>query len=139
MNRLKNNQPKSFFSFKNDTTDLVELGQFLRDTTKYRVEREWYVVFDKKSGKYMGYTKTVPNNVTIKVRNPDIILIDKKTKKLVLVIEVDGDIHRVKYTDTLERNFDYEFAKVPLLVIDLLEVDKNIFDFVTRKIQELGY
>jgi len=45
MKKAKNNQGKEFFSYKNDDVELVEISQFLRDTTKWRVEREWYVFF----------------------------------------------------------------------------------------------
>ena len=51
MSKAKNNQAKSFFSYKNDDVELVDIGQFLRETTKYRVEREWYILFDKMTGK----------------------------------------------------------------------------------------
>ena len=48
--KAKNNQAKSYFSYKNDDVELVELGQFLRETTKYRVEREWYIIFNQNTG-----------------------------------------------------------------------------------------
>ena len=76
MTKAKNNQAKSYFSYKNDTVDLVEVGQFIRDTTDYRVEREWYIVFNQYTGEYLGYT---PNTVVAMgkgIKNPDLILID---------------------------------------------------------------
>ena len=39
LGKAKNNQAKSFFSYKNDDVELVDIGQFLRETTNYRVER----------------------------------------------------------------------------------------------------
>ena len=44
LGKAKNNQAKSFFSYKNDDVELVDIGQFLRETTDYRVEREWYIL-----------------------------------------------------------------------------------------------
>ena len=41
MGKAKNNQAKSFFSYKNDDVELVDIGQFLREHTDYRVELEW--------------------------------------------------------------------------------------------------
>lgn len=132
----KYNQAKSFFSYKNDEIDLVELGQFIRDTTKYRVEREWYIIFDRMTGKYLGYSKTFNGNVHRHPRNPDLILIDKKTNKLVLVIEIDGEVHDVHFRDTEDRNDEYEFAGVPLLPIRTIEVETTIYDLVTKRMEE---
>jgi len=138
--KKKNNQAKSYFSYKNDDVDLVEVGQFLRDTFKYRVEREWYIVLDKMSGKYMGFTRTVPDSImtfkTEKVRNPDLILIDKDTYKLKLIIEIDGGIHDKKFFGTEKRNEEYFFAGLPLLVINKSEIETTIFDLVNKKVRE---
>ncbi len=136
-NRLKkHNQAKAFFSYKNDDVTLVEISQFIRDTTKYRVEREWYLVFNKWSGSYIGYGEHIPEGFINKVRNPDIILIDKKTGKLMLVIEIDGLIHVKKFLDTEERNQDYFLAGVPFTAISDLEVTTSIFDIVNKRIDE---
>jgi hypothetical protein len=134
--KAKNNQAKSYFSYKNDDIDLVEVGQFIRDTTDFRVEREWYITFDKLSGKYMMYSETFNGNPTVHPRNPDLILIDKKTKKLKLVIEIDGAVHDKGFLTTQERNEEYFFAGVPLLVISKLEIETNIFDLVHKKLGE---
>lgn len=137
MGNKKNNQSKQFFSYKNDEVDLVEIGQFLRDTTKYRVEREWYVIFNKHTGVYMGYSaQAVVDNVNHKVRNPDLLLIDKDINKIVLIIEIDGSVHDVHYDDTEKRNAQYEYAKLPLLVIQKSEIETTIFDLVSRKVGE---
>ena len=50
MGKAKNNQAKSFFSYKNDDVELVDIGQFLRETTDYRVDPEGYILFNKKTG-----------------------------------------------------------------------------------------
>lgn len=135
----KNNQTKSFFSYKDDDFDLVELGQFIRDTTKYKVEREWYILLSKKNGRYLGYAKTTPLEALCKCRNPDLILIDKKINRIELIIELDGDIHRIKEVDTEERNEDYKKAGIPLLVINKWEMNTSIYDYVNKKLEEGGY
>ena len=136
MGKAKNNQAKSFFSYKNDDVELVDIGQFLRETTDYRVEREWYILFDKMTGEYMGYQETFNGNLKYKPRNPDLILIDKKTKKIILIVEIDGGVHDKKFANTEQRNEEYFFAGLPLLVISKLEIETTIFDLVDRKIRE---
>ena len=136
MSKAKNNQAKSFFSYKNDDVELVDIGQFLRETTDYRVEREWYVLFDKMTGEYMGYQETFNGNLKYNPRNPDLILIDKKTKKIKLIVEIDGGVHDKKFANTEQRNEEYFLAGLPLLVISKLEIETTIFDLVDRKIRE---
>ena len=70
------------------------------------------------------------------IRNPDLILIDKETKKLKLVIEIDGGVHDTKWLDTQKRNEEYFIAGIPLLVIDKSEVETNLFDLVNKKVRE---
>jgi len=136
-NRLKkHNQAKSFFSYKNDDATLVEVSQFIRDTTKYRVEREWFIIFDKFTGEYIGYTDHALESPNYKIRNPDVILIDKKTGKLILVLEIDGSIHISKFCDTEKRNEDYLHAGVPFTAISDLDITTSIFDAVNKRINE---
>ncbi len=132
----KHNQAKSFFSYKNDDVTLVEVAQFIRDTKNYRVEREWYIIFDKFTGEYIGYTDHALESPNYKMRNPDIIMIDKKTGKLMLVLEIDGSIHISKFCDTEERNEDYLFANIPFTAISDLEITTSIFDVVDKRIDE---
>ena len=144
LGKSKNNQAKSFFSYKNDDVELVDIGQFLRETTNYRVEREWYILFNKMTGEYVGYQETLNldkildqnGNIKYKPRNPDLILIDKKTNKIVLIIEIDGGVHDKKFADTEERNEEYVMARLPLLTINKLEIETTIFDLVDKKVRE---
>ena len=136
MGKAKNNQAKSFFSYKNDDVELVDIGQFLRDTTNYRVEREWYILFNKMTGEYVSYQETFNGNIKYKPRNPDLILIDKKTNKIVLIIEIDGGVHDKKFADTEERIEEYVMARLPLLTINKLEIETTIFDLVDKKVRE---
>ncbi len=134
MKKAKNNQSKSHFSYKNDDVDLVEVGQFIRDTFKYRVEREWYVIFDKWSMTYMGFSDHIPTGFVNKIRNPDLMII--KDKKIKLIVEIDGGIHDKKFLDTEKRNEEYFLAGLPLLVIDKSEIETTIFDLVYKKVSE---
>lgn len=122
------------FTFKNDEVELTELGQFIRDTFPNVIVRvEWYMIYGKTTRKYMGYKKTIPNNYPHGFRNPDIMIIDKKTKKLITCLELDGGIHtKTIFSDTKERNDLYEELKVPLIVITKAEIDKSIFDDVYK-------
>ena len=137
MSKLKNNQKESFFSFKNDDMELVELGQFLRETMDYKVEREWYIVFNKHTGEYIGHTaNAVVDRVNYKVRNPDLMLIDKKTNKLVLVIEVDGLVHHIHFADTEQRNEEYFLAGIPLLVLNKVEIKTTLIDYANKQVRK---
>ena len=123
------------FIIKADEKKLVELGQFIRDTRpSLRVEREWHIIFDKNSGKYLRYVKTTQKNPLQVSRNPDLIILDKKTKKLLLVIEIDGEIHRKKEIDTKERNEQYKKANIPIIAVSEWEIETNIFDYINTKL-----
>ena len=140
MKKAKNNQAESHFSYKNDDVDLTEVGQFLRDTFKYRVEREWFIVFDKRKDHQFQnavYCETIPNRAKWDFKNPDLILIDKKTNKLILVIEIDGSVHDKKFLETEQRNEKYFMAGIPLLVINKLEITTTIFDLIYKKVSEI--
>ncbi len=134
MKKAKNNQSQSHFSYKNDDVDLVEVGQFIRDTFKCRVEREWYIVFDKWSGTYKGFTASTAIGFANTVRNPDLMII--KNNKIKLIIEIDGGIHDKKLLDTEKRNEDYFLAGLPFIVISKLEIETTIFDLVYKKVSE---
>ena len=134
---LKNNQAKSYFSYKNDETELTDIGQFIRDITPYGVGVEWYILFDKMTGEFVKYVKAVMENTKYKIRNPDLILFDKNTKKLVMVIEIDGSVHDVHFLDTQNRNEEYFYAGVPLLVVNKFEIDTTIFDHITKCLEAL--
>ena len=134
MQKAKNNQAKNYFSYKNDDVDLVEIGQFLRDAFKFRVEREWFIVFNEITRDYLGYTPNIVVEMGKKIRNPDLMII--KDNKIKLIIEIDGGIHDKKMFDTEQRNAEYEFAGLPLLVINKLEIETTIFDLVYKKVNE---
>ena len=83
----------------------------------------------------MGYSDKAVIGTYI-IRNPDLLLIDKKTKKIILIIEIDGGIHDIKFFETEKRNTDYFMAGLPLLVISKLDIETTIFDLVYKKVME---
>ena len=84
----------------------------------------------------MGYQETFNGNIKYKPRNPDLILIDNNTKKIVLIIEIDGGVHDTKISNTEDRNEEYIMANLPLLTINKLEIETTIFDLVDKKVRE---
>jgi len=129
----------SNFTFKNDEVELTELGQFIRDAFPNVVVRvEWYVVYDKISEKYLGYQRTIPENYFNSCRNPDIMIIDKKTKEILTCLELDGGIHtKTMFSDTEERNKLYKNLNVPLLVITKAEITTSVFDKVHKELSKI--
>ena len=125
------------FGYKNDSQELIEVCQFLRETIpNIRVEREWYIVFDRKTGKYVGYSKTVVDDTKYRYRNPDILIRDKKSGELLLCVEIDGSVHDVYVEETEERNEQYAEGNVPLLPITKSSIETSIFDEVYNKVKE---
>lgn len=126
----------SNYTFKNDEVELVELGQFIRDVfPDIIVNVEWYMIYSKKSRKYIRYRKTIPVNYIHGFRNPDIMIINKKTKKLITCLELDGGIHtKTMFSGTKERNDLYEELKVPLIVITKAEITTSVYDHVHKEL-----
>lgn len=133
----KNNQGIRKFAYKNDTGELVELGQFLRDAfqNKISVKREWFVIFDRESGKYLRTQEFIPRGFTGKYRTPDLIVFpisaSKKTvitEMPILCLEDDGKIHVVDMEGTLKRNKDYERAGIDLVIVDKQKIKISVFD-----------
>lgn len=129
----------SNYTYKNDEVELIELGQFIRDVfPNVIVQVESYILYSKTTRKYMGYTKTIPVNCPYGFRNPDIMIINKKTKELITCLELDGGIHtKTIFSDTMERNDLYEELKVPLKVITKAEITTSVFDKVYQKLSKI--
>ena len=129
----------SNFVYKSDEVELVELGQFIRDVFQdVIVNVEWYMLYDKIIRKYMGYRKTIPIDCKYGFRNPDIMIINKKTKKLITCLELDGGIHtKTMFSDTKERNDLYGELKVPLIVITKAEITTSVYDKVHKELSKM--
>jgi len=121
------------WAYKNDTAELVEFCQFIRDVyPKLTVIREGFVFFDKK-GKYSGYRTEKSIYDTMKFRNPDVIVLDKY-KKLLFCYEVDGSIHDEMFDDN-NRDKDYRIAGITLLVTNKLLMETTIINDAYPKIE----
>jgi len=132
----KNNQAKRKFSYKNDTDDLVELGQFLRDAfgKNLRVEREWCIFYENL--KLLGTGKNMPEGRMYKFKTPDLMLFNNKTNKLICCIELDGKVHdTVAFGDTLDRNELYKELGIPLLVVSKSTMIVSMFDDCYGKVE----
>lgn len=122
------------FAYKNDTAELIELCQFIRDVyPKLTVIREGFIFFNK-GGKYMGYSTQSDNfDNMLKFRNPDVIVLDKD-KKLLFCYEVDGSIHDEMFDDN-NRDKDYRIAGITLLVTNKLLMETTIINDAYPKIE----
>lgn len=126
------------YTQKNDLPELTEIGQFLRDSfPDILVRIEWAILYNG-NDEYKGYSKVVYDDSEYQFRTPDIMLINKKTRKLLGCIEIDGSIHDVHMDDTEQRNKVYKDLGINLKIVDkgLLKIEKtSIFD-VTYKYME---
>ncbi len=129
----------SNFTYKNDEVELVDLGQFIRDVfPNVIVHIEWYMIYGKESHKYMGYKEHIPVGYPHKFKNPDVMIINKKTKKLITCLELDGGIHtKTIFSDTEERNTLYKELKVPLIVITKAEIITTVYDKVHKELSKI--
>ena len=127
----------SKFAVKADDQDLIEIGQFIRDTRGFRVEREWFILFNKDDGKMVGISKEVQKSPLFTFRHPDLMILDKKTGRLLLIIEIDGDIHRIKEFDTDQRNEQYKRSNLPVLVVKTWEVKTTLIDHVNSELNKI--
>jgi len=104
----------------NDTELLIEIRQWILQTYGINARREWYIGFNTKGGVDF-VNETVDRKTAFKyrgrIRCPDLHFLHKRYG--LFVIEVDGEIHDLKYTKTQERNYQYEQAGIKLIVINL--------------------
>jgi len=132
----KHNQAQRKFSYKNDTDDLVALGQFLRDAfgKNLRVEREWFVFYENE--KLVGTGKTVPVGCRYRIKTPDLMLFNDITGKLICCVELDGKVHdTVAFGDTLDRNELYEKLGIPLIVLSKSTMEVSMYDDCHSKVE----
>lgn len=120
------------YAYKNDTAELIELCQFIRDVfPEWMVKREPYIFFNEK-GKHVGWRDYTLADDTLKFRNPDVAVFDKD-KNLLFCYEVDGSIHDEEF-DKNNRNKDYKTAGIPLLITNKLLMETTLIDDAYKKI-----
>lgn len=122
------------YAYKNDTAELIELCQFIRDMyPKLNVIREGFVFFNKEDGHYTGYSKNRSGYNLTKFRNPDVMVFDSEMN-LLFCYEVDGSIHDEMFDDN-NRDKDYRTAGIPLLVTNKLLMETTIINDAYPKIE----
>ena len=130
----KNNQAKQKFAYKNDTQDLVNLGQFLREAFNVRVEREWFIFY--RDDTFVGVSSTVPDTCTYSIKTPDLMLFEGS--KLICCVELDGKVHdTVAFGDTLDRNELYKTLGIPLVVINKGTLEVSMYDTAHREVEKI--
>jgi len=136
----KHNSKNQFMrqkSYKNDTEDLVNLGQFLRDAfgKNLRVEREWCVYYDNNE-RLIGTGKNMLEGRLCRFKTPDLMLFNNITGKLICCVELDGKVHdTVAFGDTLDRNELYEKLGIPLIVLSKSTMEVSMYDDCHSKVE----
>ena len=118
-------------NFQNDIYLLIRLGKYLRQKYNMEFRREWYVGFDKTSGKAVKILREVRYDQMegLRWKNPDLLCLHPKTG--LWIIEVDGKVHNVEVAKTNKRNEIYKNAGIKYIVLDL-----ELIKFKKIKIEE---
>lgn len=127
------------FTYKNDEVELTELGQFIRDVFPgYIVNVDWFVVYERISETYIGYRETISENYFNPCKRPDIMIIDKKTKNIITLMELDGGVHtKTMFSDTEDRNKLYKKLQLPCIVITKAEIETSVYDKVHKELSKV--
>ena len=104
---------------QSDTSQLINTANYIRKRWHLDFKREWYVGFDRETGRIRRITESVDHTEanTFRWRNPDLLHIHKSFG--LIVIEIDGSIHDKKTSATTRRNQQYEQGHCKLIVISL--------------------
>jgi len=125
---------------QSDTSQLITIARYLKDKWHLQFKREWYVGFDKRTGKVRNITQSVTYNERnlYRWRNPDLLHIHR-TRGLI-IIEIDGSIHDKKTSATSRRNEQYEQGDIKLIVINLRNIKfagKTVEETLDYKLEQL--
>ncbi len=143
---------------KSDDGQLLAIIAYLRDThqiPRERIKKDWFILFDNEDYSILAVCDSVSREQAQqipkpKVRHPDIIVFDEY-KKIKYVIELDGKSHYryrphsknmwQKKEDVAIRNADYHFGCIPLIIIDILDMEyleKSWFVHLDEELEKLG-
>ncbi len=143
---------------KSDDGQLLIIIAYLRDTYGIpleRIKKDWFILFDSADYSILSVSENVSREQASQepkplFRHPDIIVFDEN-KKIKYVIELDGKSHYwyrphlknkwQKKKDVAKRNADYHFACIPLVVIDILDLqylEKSWFVHLDEELERLG-
>ena len=111
------------------------------------IKKDFFLLLDKQDYHVIDIVPFVTiQQMALKplVRRPDIIILDKETKKKpVLIIELDGSVHHTPsgLKRTFKRNGDYSYARIPLIVIDdddLKYLETSWFEYLDSELKKRG-
>ena len=108
-----------------------------------QLKKEYYVIWNLEYEQLhfvanATYSQLSPRSQII--RHPDISILGVNGN-IACIIELDGSIHDKKTAKTAKRNQDYEYAKIPYIVLniaDLKELKISWFDFLDEQLVKLS-
>lgn len=120
---------------ENDIDAKIKLCNHIRRKYNLVPLRDWYLVFN--AGKLEGISKTIPRDIgRDKVfRNPDIITYSQIG---LLIIELDGSVHRYHEQRTADRNRLYADAGIKYIVLNTKDVIKEFDGNFARILETPG-
>lgn len=126
---------------KSDEGLLISLQNYIKKRWHLDFKREWYVGFNKETGRVECILEHVNKSIIgkYKWRNPDLSCITKNNG--FVIIEVDGAIHDRRITKTEARNEDYRRAGVKFIVLSLSDIKerrKTVEEYLDWKMTKLG-
>ena len=126
---------------QSDTTLLIRLQNYIRKRWHLDFKREWYVGFDKETGRIQRVLESVSKRLVeeFQWKNPDLLCFTKRNG--LVIIEVDGKIHDIRVAQTEARNQLYQNAGIKYIVLSLSDIKfrkKTIEGDLDCKMMKLG-
>ena len=132
---------------KTDDNQLIAIIAWLKITKKIpitQLKKDYFILISKWDAAVTGPFKHLTEIQTKGdiPHRPDIIILNKKGK-ITLIIELDGSVHHsYGLRKTRIRNNNYKDAKIPFIVIDILDLQylkKDWFVFLDEEMDKLSY
>lgn len=120
---------------ENDIQAKIRLCNHIRRTYNNIPFRDRYLVFNE--GRLQRISETIEKGIdrSKTIRNPDIIVFCQVG---LVIVELDGDVHRVHGVDTAERNSLYKGAGIKYIVLNTKDFIKEFDDKFTAILQNKG-
>lgn len=110
---------------ENDIDDKIRLCNYIRDRFGLQPRRDWYLLFDD-GGRLVGIKNNVQKTDKANIRNPDILFLSPLG---LIVVELDGEVHRYHGERTRRRNDLYTNAGIKWIALNLQKGDNVIGKF----------
>lgn len=110
---------------ENDLDDKIKLCNHIRSKLRVQPHRDWYIVFNA-DGKVTQVTNTIIVNTPGQIKNPDIVFLSNHG---IIVVELDGEVHRYHGERTRKRNELYTKAGIKWIALNLQKGDDIIGKF----------